>query len=195
MVRPHNHAERRRAQLCFQTATVLWTLYGDSDEVQTETEMEDLLVYTAGETLIRRQLFLPGELRFSIGRLESLFSQVGSFTDTVMNIVGSFRFRIQDLARLRAGAQGLPSRVVARAELFVSRHLIGLRIPEVFSTTTRYRFSGDEGLLLLLFKLHWPARVLDVAHQGGRGISAASECFSVCTPALFLAPTTNWSSH
>ena len=34
----------------------------------------------------------------------------------------------------------------------------------------RYRFSGDEGLLLMLYKLRWPCRVCDVAHEGGRGL-------------------------
>ena len=58
----------------------------------------------------------------------------------------------------------------------------GLRIPDRFSTRSRYAFSGDEGLLLLLYKLHWPTRVVDVAEESGRSMSAASECFAVRTP-------------
>ena len=78
-VRPNNALERRRAALCVQAATAMWTaassvrLWASNAD---EEDLIDMLVLIAGETLIRRQLFVPGEMRFSVGRLQSLFSQV-----------------------------------------------------------------------------------------------------------------------
>lgn len=103
-VRPNNALERRRAALCVQAATAMWTaassvrLWASNAD---EEDLIDMLVLIAGETLIRRQLFVPGEMRFSVGRLQSLFSQVHSFTDTVANVVANFRFQVHDLHRLR----------------------------------------------------------------------------------------------
>ena len=107
-VRPNNALERRRAALCVQAATAMWTaassvrLWASNAD---EEDLIDMLVLIAGETLIRRQLFVPGEMRFSVGRLQSLFSQVHSFTDTVANVVANFRFQVHDLHRLRTGAR------------------------------------------------------------------------------------------
>ena len=95
-VRPNNALERRRAALCVnvQAATAMWTaassvrLWASNAD---EEDLIDMLVLIAGETLIRRQLFVPGEMRLSVGRLQSLFSQVHSFTDTVANVVANFQ--------------------------------------------------------------------------------------------------------
>ena len=193
--RPNNAADRASAQLCLQAAAGLFAassrplfwnqLYeGSDDEADgADEEMMDILALAAGEVHIRRQIFVPGELRFTIARLESLFGMVHSFSDMVMNVVSNFRFRLSDLPRLRRGACQSPvpiSRIVSRIiSLRPSGVRAGLRIPDVFHTTGRYRFSGDEGLLVMLYKLHWPCRVSDVAEAGGRGMSAASQCFKV----------------
>ena len=196
-VRPNNALERRRAALCVQAATAMWTaassvrLWASNAD---EEDLIDMLVLIAGETLIRRQLFVPGEMRFSVGRLQSLFSQVHSFTDTVANVVANFRFQAHDLHRLRTGARKAlrpPSHGHSTHSCARLPPHSGLRIPDRFSTRSRYAFSGDEGLLLLLYKLHWPTRVVDVAEEGGRSMSAASECFAVRTrnPCCPYAPS------
>jgi len=122
----------------------------------------DYLVLAATEPLIRRALFVPGEPRFNVATLESLALGF-RFSDVVANVASDYRFRAGDLARLQAG----------------------LLIPDVFSTRNRYRFSGTEGLLLMLYRLHFPSRVSDAAFAGGRGLSAAQEGFQVrASPAL-----------
>ena len=163
----NNAQERRLARNCFLALSGLWVAGGSSSVWQgmaggifsasaAEAEVFEALAMAAVQPLIRRVLFVPGETRFSAAALNSLTGGM-AINEVVSNVQSDFRFRMTDLMRLEAG----------------------LRIPASFSTRNRYRFSGTEGLLLMLYRLHFPSRVSDVAFAGGRGLSAASECFQV----------------
>ena len=134
--------ERRRAEFLFQTATFLSVTAGSAafwwhsghvlanGEVW-EQEAMDLIVTAATEPLMRRLVFVPGELRFTFARLHSLFDDgTPAVTDCLANAFQATRFRVEDLPRL----------------------LIGLRIPETF-VAGGHRFLGEEGLLILLVRL------------------------------------------
>ena len=114
------------------------------------------LMVTAAEPFLRRQIFVPGEQRFSFARLESLMESGGlQLGDVLTNVFSQFRFRLEHLPRL----------------------LLGLKIPAEFTTRAGYKFAGEEGLLVLLARLHFPGTLMQLGEQAGRPPSALSECF------------------
>ena len=121
---PHTALERRRSQMLFQTAAALaiaggtrafWRSQGYimARGSSRQQEVVDLMLAAAAEPFLRRHVFVPGQLRFTFARLESLLHR-GEFgpADTVLNSFQSTRFRLEDLPRL----------------------LLGLRVPAEFIT-------------------------------------------------------------
>ena len=159
--------ERRRAEFLFQTATFLSATAGSAafwwhsghvlaNGEAWEQEAMDLIVTAATEPLMRRLVFVPGELRFTFARLHSLFDDgTPAVTDCLANAFQATRFRVEDLPRL----------------------LVGLRIPETF-VAGGHRFLGEEGLLILLVRLAFPGRNSELAAAAGRWPSATSVCFN-----------------
>ena len=143
---PHTALERRRSQMLFQTAAALaiaggtrafWRSQGYimARGSSRQQEVVDLMLAAAAEPFLRRHVFVPGQLRFTFARLESLLHR-GEFgpADTVLNAFQSTRFRLEDLPRL----------------------LSGLRVPAEFVTRHNHRFLGEEGLLVMLTRLAYP---------------------------------------
>ena len=86
--------ERRRAEFLFQTATFLSVTAGSAafwwhsghvlaNGEAWEQEAMDLIVTAATEPLMRRLVFVPGELRFTFARLHSLFDDGTPASDRV----------------------------------------------------------------------------------------------------------------
>ena len=86
--------ERRRAEFLFQTATFLSVTAGSAafwwqsghvlaNGEAWEQEAKDLIVTAATEPLMRRLVFVPGELRFTFARLHSLFDDGTPASDRV----------------------------------------------------------------------------------------------------------------
>ena len=182
-VRPNNALERRRAALCVQAATAMWTAASSVSLWASNADEEDLidmLVLIAGETLIRRQLFVPGEMRFSVGRLQSLFSQVHSFTDTVANVVANFRFQAHDLHRLRTGARKAlrpPSHGHSTHSCARLPPHSGLRIPDRFSAAIAKQSQtgrSKRGLRLAIFNNSIANDVCD-CHDDRKAIATQSQ--------------------
>ena len=159
--------ERRQSIDYFATAVVLahthgprmlWSAasaYLDNGPRLAAVAAEGLLM-AAAEPFLRRHIYVPGELRFSFARLNSLLSSGGlNVGDVVSNVYSSFRFRLAHLPRL----------------------LDALRIPSSFVTRGGCRFSGEEGLLILLNRLHFPGTLADLGQEAGRLPCALSECF------------------
>ena len=159
--------ERRQSIDYFATAVVLahthgprmlWSAasaYLDNGPRLAAVAAEGLLM-AAAEPFLRRHIYVPGELRFSFARLNSLLSSGGlNVGDVVSNVYSSFRFRLAHLPRL----------------------LDALHIPSSFVTRGGCRFSGEEGLLILLNRLHFPGTLADLGQEAGRLPCALSECF------------------
>ena len=128
---PTNRLERDQSAMCLSVARALWTagpplaflaLGSPEEQAAALTRDEELittLLRVAAEPLLRRQFFVPGEARFSISTMNSLFSQISGFTGTVTNVYANFRFRLIDLHRLRLGDTRPPSGASAPPRAFI----------------------------------------------------------------------------
>lgn len=160
---PHTALERRQAADYFFTGLMLahergprllWSTAAAYLEGGHGLAAESLLMLAA-EPFLRRHIYIPGEVRFSLGRLESMFGFTEAF-DVISNVFSSFRFRFEHLPLL----------------------IRGLNIPESFTTRLGYRFSGEEGMLVMLYRLHFPGTLADMGQAAGRSQPALSECFT-----------------
>ena len=156
----HYELERTKSLLYLGGALGLAALaYTDPEEPAEDDGVVEGLVLAAAVPLMRRSVAVLHDVRLSMERLDALFgSDVPSF-NSPLNIMADLRFRREDLGRL----------------------LVGLRLPHSFTTPGRHRFAGVEGLLILLKRMRYPQRLVDISGSSGRGMSALSECITVRT--------------
>lgn len=154
------HYELERSQSMYYLAGALGIAalqyMGDADSTDGETEG---LALAAALPLMRRNIVVLHDVRLSVERLNDLFAgeQLPAF-GTSLNVMADLRFRLEDVPRL----------------------LAALQLPHSFSTRSRYRFSGVEGFLILLKRMRYPQRLIDLSAPTGRRLSALSEALTVC---------------
>jgi hypothetical protein len=164
----HYELERARSMqylagaLCLVAAPYL---DGFEDVIDAETEVEVVgLALAAAMPLMRRNVVVQHDVRLSFERLDALFGDSLPSFGTPLNVVADVRFRLEDLPRLAAA----------------------LCVPHSFSTRSRHRFSGIEGMLILLKRLAYPQRLIDLVDTG-HNPSALSEGLTVRARRFCLA--------
>ena len=156
----HSALDRQHAAMYLQLGECLWAALPATRPPGTSTATYDMdleraaaaatrrdgdlvlcLTLSAAEPFVRRFLFVPGPVRLSLARLAADHALEG-FGDMSMNVFRNFRFRLEHLPRLVAA----------------------LKMPDEFSTRARYRFTGEEGLLVLLTRFKFPSTLQQLSH-------------------------------
>ena len=129
---------------------VLTTVLDSSDE-----ELADDFVVDALEPLARRNLNAIGPERLSLARLQREADEHGFDGDDMSSATyQQFGFRLSWLYEV----------------------VHALKVPPVFDTISNHKFSGEEGVLILLRRWRHTGGLHTLTMETGRSIPALSEC-------------------
>ena len=148
--RPYTVRERKDAEMLIEMAMAL-----DPDDASDE-ELFDELFAAGAEPFVRMRKQEIGPERLSVERLKREMAERGIMEDDCdysSNVYTKFGFRLDDL----------PS--VIRA----------FDMPVTFETLGDHKFTGEEGVLLLLCRFRSTDPLLKLTWETGRSISAISE--------------------
>ena len=147
--------ERDAAERFLKTALV----FASDDDDTSDEEFVDQLIFAGMEPQLKRRRQVIGAERLSIDRLrrEAANTRNGqeiANDDEPGSVYTKYRFRLDDLARVVAA----------------------LEVPEEFSTTSGHKFSGEEAVLLLLWRFRSSDGANSFTLETGRNEAAISEC-------------------
>ena len=134
-------------------------LFDSDDNDSSDDEFVDLLLFAGMEPQLKRRRQVIGKERLSIARLRHEAQETRNGVaidgdDEPSSVYTKFRFRLNDLARVVAA----------------------LEVPHEFSTAGNHHFTGEEAVLLLLWRFRSSDGANSFTLETGRSEAAISEC-------------------